>query len=102
MLENNYKVFAKYALSKKSIEKEHLEFGFGRRDLFRADDLISMAFSISHPSEDYRTQTAAELFYRYDVYYGIQLTTSMQIINNPSKSEEDWALLPGVRVRMIF
>lgn len=100
--ENNYKVFAKYALSDSSTEKEHFEFGFGRRDLYREDDLISMAFSISRPSEDLRTQSAAELFYRYDAYYGIQLTTSMQIINNPSKSEEDWALLPGVRVRMIF
>ncbi|MDQ1268277.1 MAG: porin [Campylobacterota bacterium] len=100
--ENNYKAFAKYALSESSIEKEHFEFGFGRRDLYREDDLISMAFSISRPSEDLRTQSTAELFYRYDVYYGVQLTTSMQIINHPSKSEENWALLPGVRVRMIF
>jgi hypothetical protein len=102
MLENNYKVFAKYALSESSTEKEHFEFGFGRKDLYRVDDLISMAFSISRPSEDLRTQSTTELFYRYDVYYGVQLTTSMQIINNPSKSQEDWALLPGVRVRMIF
>ncbi|MBW6488392.1 hypothetical protein [Sulfurimonas sp.] len=60
----------------------HLEFGFGRRDLYGVDDLISMVFSIYCPSEDLRTQSTTELFYRYDVYYGVQLTVSMQIINN--------------------
>ncbi|MFA5233800.1 MAG: hypothetical protein WC390_05300 [Sulfurimonas sp.] len=100
--ENDYKVFAKYAFSDSATEKEHFEFGFGRRDLYMVDDLISMAFSISRPSEDLRTQSTTELFYRYDLYYGVQLTTSMQIINHPSKSDENWALLPGVRVRMIF
>lgn len=102
MFDNEYKVFAKYAFSEKSTEKEHFELGFGRKNLYRVDDLISMVFSVSRPSEDFRTQSATELFYRYDFYYGMQLTTSMQIIHHPSKSQEDWALLPGVRVRMIF
>lgn len=102
MFENNYKVFAKYAFSDSAIEKEHFEFGFGRKDIYREHDLISMAFSVSRPSKDLKTQSTTEIFYRYNIYYGIQLTTSMQVINHPSKSEENWALLPGVRVRMIF
>lgn len=102
MFENNYKVFAKYAFSDSAIEKEHFEFGFGLKDIYREHDLISMAFSVSHPSKDLKTQSTTEIFYRYNIYYGIQLTTSMQVVNHPSKSEENWALLPGVRVRMIF
>lgn len=102
MFENNYKFFTKYAISSNSIEKEHLEFGVGRKDVYREHDLISMAFSISRPSDDLKAQSTTEIFYRYNIYYGVQLTTSMQIINNPSKSDEDWAILPGVRVRMIF
>ncbi len=102
IFENNYKFFTKYAISSKSTEKEHLEFGVGRKDIYREHDLISMAFSISNPSEDLKTQTTTEIFYRYNIYYGVQLTTSMQIVNNPSKSDENWAILPGVRVRMVF
>ncbi len=102
MFENNYKVFAKYAFSDSATEKEHFEFGFGVKDIYREHDLISTAFSVSRPSKDLKTQSTTEIFYRYNIYYGIQLTTSMQVVNHPSKSEENWALLPGVRVRMIF
>lgn len=102
VLENEYKVFAKYALSTDATEKQHISLGIGRTDLYKTNDLFSVAIGLAKPNKEYRTQSSAEMFYRYEIFHGVQFTTSMQLIYHPSKSYETWAVLPGVRVRMVF
>jgi hypothetical protein len=102
ILENEYKVFAKYAVSTDALEEEHISVGIGRKDLYKTNDLLSVAVGYAKPNEDYRAQSTTEIFYRYEIYYGVQFTTSMQFIYHPSKSDETWAVLPGVRVRVAF
>jgi hypothetical protein len=97
MFENNYKVFAKYAFSESAVEKEHFEFGFGVKDVYREHDLISMAFSVSHPSKDLKTQSTTEIFYRYNIYYGIQLTRSMQVVNRRETQPEGSCFIGVIR-----
>ena len=95
------KVFAKYAFSNEATAKQYLSFGWGSKNILNRDDKIGLAYSASQSKFNDEIQSTIEMFYRYDYYYGIQISADIQVLD-PICSKEDIAILPGLRLRVIF
>jgi hypothetical protein len=101
-LDENNKIFIKYAVSNDALTQQNLSLGWGKTDLLDKNDIFGIAYSNTKADKDSQAQNNLELFYRYDYYYGIQLTGDIQFIKNPLKSDKNFAVLPGIRVRVVF
>ncbi|EDZ62800.1 putative parbohydrate-selective porin, OprB family [Sulfurimonas gotlandica GD1] len=95
------KVFAKYAFSNEASATQYISLGWGRKNFLDKDDKVGLAYSASESKTNQEIQNTLEMFYRYDYYHGIQISADIQILN-PIYSSEDLAILPGMRLRIIF
>ncbi|NOR57714.1 MAG: porin, partial [Sulfurimonas sp.] len=95
------KVFAKYAFSNEATAKQYFSFGWGRKKLLDKNDKVGLAYSASQSKFNDEIQNTIEMFYRYDYYYGIQISADIQVLD-PIYGNEDIAILPGLRLRVIF
>lgn len=91
------------ALSDHATAKRYASIGLGKLSLFKEHDISGLAIGTLVPSkESERTQTTIESFYRIDPLPGVQLSADLQFIYHPSRGEQDWAILPGFRLRVLF
>jgi len=91
------------AYSDNAIAKRYASIGLGRMSLFKEHDISGIAIGTLVPSDETkRTQTSIESFYRVDPLPGIQLSADLQFIYHPSDNTENWVILPGVRLRILF
>jgi len=91
------------AASDNATAKRYASLGIGQFSLFKEHDISGLAIGTLVPSNaTERTQTTLESFYRMDPLPGIQLSADLQFIYHPSRSEQTWAVLPGIRLRVLF
>lgn len=101
-LDENNKVFAKIGMNENSKTKNRLSFGWGHDALFSGNDLFLAAFSTSQDPHTDRYQNSYEVIYIYKLGYGMELSADLQVIQDPIDTREDWAVVPGVRFRIVF
>jgi hypothetical protein len=72
------------------------------------DRLFGVGFNWGRPNEDtfglkLEDQYTAEVFYRWDVMKGVQLTPSLQLMADPALNQEDDLIyVLGLRARVVF
>ena len=97
------------ALASEAKAEKYASIGIGKFSLFKEHDISGLAIGTLVPEKSndtdelkQRTQTSIESFYRIDPVPGIQLSADLQLIYHPSKGTQTWAILPGLRLRIIF
>jgi len=106
-MDKNTKLILRGAVSDHATAKHYASIGLGRTSLFQENDICGLALGMLAPDDQdddttERTQTTLESFYRIDPLPGIQLSADMQIIYHPSLHDQTWAILPGLRLRVVF
>ena len=102
-LDNNTHLIVRGAFSDYAKAKRYFSLGLGRMSIFQEHDMSGLAIGTLVPSDELkRTQTSIESFYRVDPMPGVQLSADMQLIYHPSDSEQNWAVVPGLRLRILF
>lgn len=101
-LDENNKIFAKLGTSRNSKTQNRFSTGWGHNDLFDTKDLFLVAFSTSQDQETDEYQNSYEFTYVYKMGYGIELSADLQIIQNPIDTGEDLAVVPGIRLKVVF
>ncbi len=103
VLDSDTHLIIRGATSDNAKAKRYASLGLGKFSLFQEHDISGLAIGTLVPSdENGRTQTSIESFYRIDPIPGVQLSADLQFIYHPSKGEQTWAILPGVRLRVLF
>lgn len=100
-LDETHKIFLKMALSSEASAKEYISMGWGRNALLHKDDKLGAAYSAVKSEKTGDIQNNFEIFYRYDYLYGIQMSANVEFLN-PIDSNEELAVLGGVRLRFVF
>jgi len=91
------------ALSEHAAAKRYASVGLGKSSVFKEHDISGLAIGTLEPSRDKeRTQTTIESFYRIDPIPGLQVSADLQCIYHPSRGDQTWAILPGLRLRVLF
>lgn len=91
------------AVSDNATAKRYASLGLGKTSLFQEHDITGLAIGTLVPSKDTdRTQTTVETFYRIDPMPSVQISADLQFVHHPSKSDQSWAVLPGMRLRLLF
>jgi len=91
------------AYSDHATAKQYGSLGIGKLSLFQEHDISGLAIGTLVPSdENERTQTTLESFYRIDPLPGVQISADLQFIYHPSRGTQNWAVLPGFRLRILF
>jgi porin len=81
--------------------------GYNQRGV-EGPGLLGVGFNWGRPNEDtfglkLEDQYTAEVFYRWDVMKGLELTPSLQLIADPAlNQEEDFIYVLGLRARVVF
>lgn len=101
-IDEHNKVFAKLGISQNSKTKNRFSFGWGHDDLFSSKDLFLTSFSTSQYSKTDTYQNSYEAIYIYKLGYGMELSADLQVIQDPIDTGEDWAVVPGVRFRIVY
>jgi len=96
------KVFAKLGTSRNSKTRNRFSFGWGHDDLFSNKDLFLTAFASSQDPKTDKYQNNYELTYIYKLDYGMKLSADLQVIQDPINTGEDWAVIPGIRFKVVF
>ncbi len=102
-LDTNTHLILRAAFSDHATATRYASVGLGKFSLFKEHDIsgISLGTLVPEDKQD-RVQTAIESFYRIDPLPGVQLSADLQIIYHPSQGTQTWALLPGLRLRVLF
>lgn len=91
------------AVSDNASAKRYASLGLGKTSLFIEHDISGLAIGTLVPSKDAdKTQTTLETFYRIDPIPGVQISADLQFIYHPSRADQVWAVLPGMRLRLLF
>jgi len=92
-----------------SLLEASLSVGFGyKRQGVEGPGLFGVGLNWGRPNEDtfglkLKDQYTAEIFYRWDVFKGLQLTPSLQLISDPAFNQEnDFLYVLGLRARVVF
>jgi len=103
-VKENIYLFTRAALSQGADVRRYVAIGAGQSTMFTSNDLTTIAIAIAEPedSTNARTQTTLESFYRINLYPGVQLTGDIQLLYHPSYSYENWAVIPGFRLRVFY
>lgn len=102
-LDTNTHLIIRGAFSDHSKAKRYASLGLGKFSLLQEHDISGIAIGLLVPSDEQdRSQTSIESFYRIDPMPGVQLSADLQVIYHPSEGEQTWAILPGVRLRVLF
>jgi len=96
------KVFAKLGVSKNSKTQNRFSFGWGHDNLLSSKDLFLAAFSSSQDPETDKYQNSYEFIYVYKLGYGMDVSADLQIIQDPIDTGDHWAVVPGIRFKVVF
>ncbi len=105
-IDEQNKIYAKYGYTGYDVDKntsirQHISLGWSHSALFSSKDLLLTAFAFSQEDITLDYQNSIEILYKYTFDHGIELSADLQIIQHPT-TEEDWIVIPGVRLRAVF
>ena len=100
-LNETNKIYAKYGVNKNAAIKQHFSLGWSQDALFSGKDLLLTGFSSSQAESTSDFQNSLEILYKYKFDHGIELSGDLQIIKDPT-TQEDWVVMPSVRLRVVF
>ncbi len=101
-LDEKNKLFGKYGLNAHDKIRQHASIGWSHDALFSKDDLLLSAIGTSQDAASSKFQYNLELLYKYKFKHGFELSGDLQIIKNLTVPDEEWAVLPGVRLLAVF
>ena len=101
-LDEKNKLFGKYGINAHEKIKQHASVGWSHDAFFSKDDLFLSAIGTSQDADSSKFQYSLELLYKYRFKYGFELSGDLQIIKNLTVPDEEWAVLPGLRLLAVF
>jgi hypothetical protein len=103
---DNWGVFLRYGDNDGGINsiKRILSVGVSWLDPFgRKNDQAGIGINYTHPTDPtLRDEYAADIFYRFQVTEGFELSADTQIIADPSVSDKESVAVFGVRARFLY
>lgn len=101
-LSKKNKLFLKYGINNNTTIKQHFSIGWSQDSLLDNNDLFISSFSSSQQEGTKEIQNALELLYKYKFDNGIELSGDLQIIQNSMLDNQDWAIVPSIRLKTII
>ncbi|WP_425045222.1 carbohydrate porin [Primorskyibacter sp. S87] len=101
-IDNQWMPFVRAGWSKGTAALYDRSFSTGIGYYGRNTDLAGLGLNWAQSRGVPGTQFTTELFYRFSISPGLQITPSLQYIHNPLTSTQDGFALLGIRARVVF